>query len=444
MANPNSHGLIKKMFAKKGLFFPIVGVLTLMTFIYMSFGDDFSVSNVFKQQNYSFVKVIGHQLMLDENPFYINGWNSYWLMDHAVEESSRARVKEMLEYGSKMGLTVCRTWAFNDAAYHALQLSPGHFDEQTFQALDYVIAEARQNGVRLIFSLVNNLQAYGGKTQYVKWAWQEGLGISSSNDSFFYDPTIQTYFKNYVKAVLTRKNTITGIEYRNDPIILAWELINEPRCASDPSGDTLQEWIKEMSEYIKTIDEKHLVTIGLEGFYDSKSSKAAVNPSKFTTALGTDFIRNNDIPTIDFASFHMYPDKWVEDNLDEKLEFVKKWMSSHIEDAEKQLKKPVILSEFGLSSHSKDFEPSHRDKLIKLVYDITYKSAKRNKAGAGSFIWQFVVKGMEKYNDDFGVIPWEMQSTYNVIVEQSCRLARLRGPSELKGSLRDACLRSQQ
>ncbi|KAH9621075.1 hypothetical protein KSS87_004535 [Heliosperma pusillum] len=349
----------------------------------------------------------------------------------------------MFEGGSKMGLTVCRTWAFNDGAYHALQLSPGQFDEKSFQALDYVIAEARRNGIRLILSLVNNLQAYGGKTQYVQWAWQEGVGISSSNDSFFFDPTIQTYFKDYVKTVLTRKNTITGIEYREDPMILAWELINEPRCASDPSGDTLQDWIKEMSEYIKAIDKKHLVTVGLEGFYDSKNGKDSLNPSKFEAALGTDFIRNNDIPSIDFASFHMYPDKWIKDTLEKKAEFVEKWISSHIEDGEKQLKKPVVLSEFGVSSHTKDFEPSHRQKLIKLVYELIYKSAKENKAGAGSFIWQFVVKGMEDYNDDFGVIPWEMQSVYEQIVMQSCRLARLRGQSDVQGSFEGLCLRSQ-
>ncbi|KAH9612174.1 hypothetical protein KSS87_017211 [Heliosperma pusillum] len=316
--------------------------------------------------------------------------------------------------------------------------------EYNWQALDYVIAEARNNGVRLILSLVNNLHAYGGKTQYVQWAWDEGLGISSSNDSFFYDPTTQGYFKHFIKTVLTRKNTITGIEYREDPIILAWELINEPRCTSDPSGDTLQEWIKEMSEYIKTIDEKHLVTIGLEGFYESNSPKSADNPTKFEGSLGTDFIRNNDIQTIDFASFHMYPDKWVHKSLDEKLEFAEKWISSHFEDGENQLKKPVILSEFGLSGHTEGFETAHREKLIKIVDEITYKSAESNGAGAGSFMWQFMVKGMDEYNDDFGVIPWELESTYNVMVEQSCRLARLRGSSALKGSLRDVCRRSEQ
>ena len=68
--------------------------------------------------------------------------------------------------------------------------------------MDHVIAEAKTHGVRLLLSLVNNLQAYGGKTQYVNWAWQEGVGLSSSNDSFFFDPSIRKYFKNYL-TVLT-------------------------------------------------------------------------------------------------------------------------------------------------------------------------------------------------------------------------------------------------
>jgi len=31
-----------------------------------------------------------------------------------------------------LGLTVCRTWAFNDATYQALQISPGNYDENVF------------------------------------------------------------------------------------------------------------------------------------------------------------------------------------------------------------------------------------------------------------------------------------------------------------------------
>lgn len=76
------------------------------------------------------------------------------------------------------------------------------------QALDHVIAEARKQGIRLLLTLVNNLQAYGGKTQYVNWAWQEGIGLSSSNDSFFFDPSIRIYFKNYVKVICSSHKSL--------------------------------------------------------------------------------------------------------------------------------------------------------------------------------------------------------------------------------------------
>ncbi|XP_059660931.1 mannan endo-1,4-beta-mannosidase 2-like [Cornus florida] len=433
----------RKMVSGNGLFYPTIGFASCLAFIYLSFGDLWV--NFDEQPKMGFVERNGTQFMVDGRAFYINGWNSYWLMDQAVEGYSRPRVRAMLQAGAKMGLTVCRTWAFNDGAYHALQISPGRFDEQVFKALDHVIAEARQQGIRLLLSLVNNLQAYGGKTQYVKWAWQEGIGLSSSNDSFFYDPSIRLYFKSYLKTVLTRKNTITGIEYRNDPTIFAWELINEPRCITDPSGDTLQEWIEEMSTFVKSIDKNHLLTLGLEGFYGPKNPKRlTVNPpEEWASRLGSDFIRNNEISTIDFASIHIYPDQWLKaQKLNVKLKYISKWMASHIEDGDQKLKKPVMFTEFGLSNLNKDFEPSQRDRLYKTVFDAVYKSAKKKGSGAGSFVWQFLIEGMEEYNDDFGVVPWERPSTYQLITGHSCRIAAIQGALvSQKTHLKKLCLR---
>jgi mannan endo-1,4-beta-mannosidase len=77
------------------------------------------------------------------------------------------------------------------------------FDNRVgWQALDYVIAEARQHGIRLLLSLVNDWKDYGGKAQYVKWALEEGTaGLSASNDSFFFNPSIRSNFKNYIKVL---------------------------------------------------------------------------------------------------------------------------------------------------------------------------------------------------------------------------------------------------
>lgn len=65
---------------------------------------------------------------------YVNGWNSYWLLQESVWSYSRSRVSEIMKQGSEMGLTVCRTWAFNDGDdANALQKRPGHFNERVFK-----------------------------------------------------------------------------------------------------------------------------------------------------------------------------------------------------------------------------------------------------------------------------------------------------------------------
>ena len=47
---------------------------------------------------------------------------------------------------------------------------------------------------------------------------------------FFSDPGARELYKDYVSYILGRRNSRTGQLYRDDPTILAWDLINEPRC----------------------------------------------------------------------------------------------------------------------------------------------------------------------------------------------------------------------
>jgi len=66
-----------------------------------------------------------------------------------------------------------------------------------------------------------------------------------------------------------------------------------------------QGWIEEMASHVKSIDGNHLLEAGLEGFYGE--SKKEANPG---FSVGTDFITNNQITGIDFATVHSYPDIW--------------------------------------------------------------------------------------------------------------------------------------
>ncbi|KAL2896901.1 Mannan endo-1 4-beta-mannosidase 6 [Bienertia sinuspersici] len=158
------------------------------------------------------------QFLVNGRPFYFNGFNTYWLMVFASEQSTRAKVSEVFQQASFVGLSVCRTWAFNDGQYQALQKSPSVYDENVFKGLDFVVSEAKKYDIRLILSLVNNWNDYGGKAQYVKWGKDAGLNLSSDDD-FFSDSTLKTYYKNHIKMGLNRVNTITNVTYKDDPTI---------------------------------------------------------------------------------------------------------------------------------------------------------------------------------------------------------------------------------
>ncbi|KAM3246741.1 hypothetical protein T459_10319 [Capsicum annuum] len=99
-----------------------------------------------------------------------------------------------------------------------------------------------------------------------------------------------------------------------------------------------------MSEFVKSLDQKHLVTNGLEGFYVvEKLGNVGLNPGKWAASLGVDFIENSAIDNIDFNSIHAYPHIWIKYiNSDTKVDFPSRWIDSHISEAEKILKKSVF------------------------------------------------------------------------------------------------------
>ncbi|KAK3015791.1 hypothetical protein RJ639_007216 [Escallonia herrerae] len=349
-------------------------------------------------------------------------------MVFAADQSTRGKVSEVFRQASSVGLTVCRTWAFNDGQYRALQKSPSVYDEGVFKALDFVVSEAKKYKIRLILSLTNNWDAYGGKPQYVKWGKAAGLNLTSDDD-FFSHPTLRSYYKAHVKAsvfntVLNRVNTVSNITYKDDPTIFAWELMNEPRCTSDPSGDKLQEWIEEMAVYVKRIDPKHLVEIGLEGFYGiSTPNKTQFNPNTYAQQVGNDFIRNHQVLGIDFASVHIYADSWVSQAISNAhIEFTKSWMQAHIEDAENFLNMPVVFAEFGVSAKDPGYNSSFRDTLISTVYKTLLDSTKKGGSGGGSLLWQLFPEGTDYMDDGYAVVLSKSPSTSNILSLHSKRL----------------------
>lgn len=79
-------------------------------------------------------------------------------------------------------------------------------------------------------------------------------------------PVCMQAYKNYIKKLLTRTNTINGRKYSDDPTILSLELVNEFRTTDNYEikrgllpGSIIQGWIREVTAYIRTLDTNHMV-----------------------------------------------------------------------------------------------------------------------------------------------------------------------------------------
>ncbi|KAH0662613.1 mannan endo-1,4-beta-mannosidase 5-like [Solanum tuberosum] len=380
--------------------------------------------NIGNTKNVDFVRTRGAHFVLNGSPFLFNGFNSYWLMHVAAEPTERYKVSEVFKEASGASLSVCRTWAFSDGGDAALQISPGVYDERILQGLDFVISEARKYGIRLILSFVNNYKDFGGRSQYAQWAKNAGIQNINSEDDFYTHPVLKDYYKNHVKKIVTRVNTMTRIAYRDDSTIMAWELINEPRCNADYSGKTVNGWVQEMASFVKSLDKRHLLEIGMEGFYgDSMPEKKQINPG---FQVGTDFISSHLIKEIDFATIHAYTDQWLSGQSDDaQATFMQRWMISHWQDSRTILKKPLVLAEFGKSSKDPGYSQNARDTFMSLVYRNVYNFAKAGGTMGGSLVWQLVAQGMDNFDDGYSIILAQNPSTAGLISGQSHAMTTL-------------------
>src|SRR5690606_28798959 len=86
------------------------------------------------------------------------------------------------------------------------------------------------------------------------------------------------------------------------PAIFAWELSNEIRCQGCDTS-IVYDWAKSTSEYVKSLDGNHLVTLGDEGF-----GLSAEGSYPETYYEGVDFVKNLGIETLDFGTLRLYPE----------------------------------------------------------------------------------------------------------------------------------------
>jgi mannan endo-1,4-beta-mannosidase len=223
-----------------------------------------SVSVAQIPHNDEFVKRDGTRLTLGGETFRFSGPNIEWLgvegygpLDSAGPRyPSLFEIDDALDTAKMMGAQVIRSQTLGDSIGCDLCVEPklGEFNPEAFRHIDYVLKAAHERGLRLIFTLVGD-NAYadgGGASEYVKDLGPSGPVGPMGPTTFFTDPRAIVRFEEHIAALLNHKNSLTGIAYKDDPTILAWE-----DCNACGGGGSMK-WVDTIGSFIKSIDKNHL------------------------------------------------------------------------------------------------------------------------------------------------------------------------------------------
>jgi mannan endo-1,4-beta-mannosidase len=301
----------------------------------------------------AFVRARGNRFVIAGKPFRFVGAN----VSVMYRDEDRARMPETLRQASLAGIRVVRVWASGEGGpndigpvgadsadwprTHPFRWAPGNWNEEAFVHLDNVIAEAGRNKLLVQLCLVNWWRDTGGVTQYLRWAGitdaadeKFRVGINTERAMLFYtnDETRRLY-REHLEKLVTRRNTVTGTLYRDDPNIFGWELINEAQAVTSRWAER-RAWMAEMSTYLKSLDPNHIIAPGDWGYR--------------TAAERLEWLRDHQLPNIDYCDVHIYPrddgDSFV-DSPNDLIEFI-----ANRAAAAQALKKPLVFGEFGMGA----------------------------------------------------------------------------------------------
>jgi endo-1,4-beta-mannosidase len=213
----------------------------------------------------AFVAASGTGLCLGGKPFRFVGVNRYDVASSASFRCGRAYDDDALErLFSELrasSLSVLRTWAFQK------HVAAG------FEPIDRLVDAARRHDVRLVLTLEN---------EWVDCAEPDVTTADGRKGDAYWRDGWKTALLPHIEKMVSR--------YKDEPQIAMWQLVNE---AESPDAAVLYGFAREASALVKSIDQRHLVSLGTIGTGQAGTT-------------GDHYRRLHELDTIDLVEAHDY------------------------------------------------------------------------------------------------------------------------------------------
>ena len=362
-----------------------------------------------------FVRVDGQRFVLGGETYRFAGTNIWY--GAYLGADGRARLRRELDALASLGVTNLRVLGASELSPLKNSLRPAFhsakppYNQKLLKGLDVLLAEMGKRGLKAVVFLNNFWEWSGGMVTYLYWTngghyinlgdpahpWPEFADFSAQ---FYGAPAAVALSLQYAGTLIGRTNSITGIAYRDDPTIMAWELANEPRPGgSEAFGranlPAYYAWISQAAKFIKARDPNHLVTTGSEGLRGCLDMADVAE-------------KTHAIPEIDYMTFHLWPLNWSWIDL-KNLPAThagaeakgRDYVKQHIAIAQ-GLNKPIVAEEFGFPRDT-GYEPgsptTFRDGFYDMLYGQVLDSAKSGGPFAGTNFWAWGGSGRAQHKD---------------------------------------------
>ena len=383
-----------------------------------------------------FITTEGTKLLKQGKPYHFVGCNMWYasILGSTGMGGDRERLYRELDMLKELGVTNIRMLSGPDAGSNLanpakpyLQVAPGALNDTILEGLDYTLAELEKRDMEAVIYLNNAWDWSGGYGFYLKecgYGDSPNANIEGGYDryvdycsDFSRDTVAQQLYYRYIEQIVSRRNTITGRPYSEEPSIMAWQLCNEPRPFAKDNKEQFAQWIAHSAALIKQLDPNHLVSTGSEGSVGCEGDMEL-------------FERIHQDPNIDYLTIHIWPVNWgwasrttPDEDIEKACHKSSQYIALHT-DMALQLGKPMVIEEFGFSRRGNQagigVPTESRDAFYHHIFDEVTHSIESGGPIAGSNFWGWSGTGRPsdrewKAGDDYLCDPpHEPQGWYSV------------------------------